>query len=43
MLHTSQQYIRSVQLLRHKVARFDVYPFCLPAVADLQELGFHPR
>ncbi|SMC99455.1 Predicted ATPase [Sporomusa malonica] len=43
MLHKAQQYIRSVQLLRDKVARFDEYPFCLPALCDLHELEFHPR
>ncbi|MGL5512469.1 MAG: AAA family ATPase [Sporomusa sp.] len=43
MLAEAQQYIRSVQLLREKAIRFDVYPFCLPAIRDLQELAFHPR
>ncbi|WP_223226045.1 AAA family ATPase [Sporomusa sp. GT1] len=43
VLHNSQQYIRSVQLLRDKVRRFDAYPFCLPAISGLHELLFHPR
>ena len=43
MLHKSQQYIRSVRLLRDEVARFDVFPFCLPALCDLREMEFHPQ
>lgn len=43
MLAEAQQYIRSVQLLREKVEHFDRYPFCLPAIRDLQELALHPR
>lgn len=43
MLHTSRQYIRSVQLLRDQVARFDIYPFCLPVICHLQELELHPQ
>ncbi|HWR08151.1 AAA family ATPase [Sporomusa sp.] len=43
MLQKTQQYIRSVQLLRDQVTRFDTYPFCLPAFCNLYELEFHPR
>jgi len=31
------------QLLREKVASFDEYPFCLPAVRSLETLEFHPK
>lgn len=36
------QYIRSLQLKRDKILSFDKYPFCLPAVRNLNELNFHP-
>ncbi|MBM7867587.1 putative ATPase [Heliobacterium gestii] len=35
-------YIRSIRLRRDEVASFSAYPFCLPAIKDLQELPF-PR
>jgi predicted ATPase len=43
VLDKNQQYIRSVQLLRDQVLRFDTYPFCLPVIYDLHDLEIHPR
>lgn len=39
----TRQYIRSLKLLREKVPRFDVYPFSLPAIRNLDELALHPK
>lgn len=35
-------FLRSVRLLREKVASFDEYPFSMPAVSELYEMDFHP-
>lgn len=35
-------YIREVSLKRDRVASFDAYPFCIPAVRELSCLEFHP-
>src|SRR6266851_5377709 len=37
------QFVRSVSLRRDKVASFDQYPFCLPAVRTLQQIDLHPK
>lgn len=37
------QYLRSIQLLREKIGRFDDYPFSLPVIRGLDYLEFHPR
>ncbi len=37
------QYIRAVQLQREKIASFQEYPFCLPAISGLNELKLHPK
>ncbi|MGF1580126.1 MAG: AAA family ATPase [Gemmataceae bacterium] len=36
-------YLRSMRLKREMVASFVGYPFCLPAVKELEELAFHPK
>ncbi len=42
-LGNMNQYIRSVELLRESVSSFDRYPFCLPAVRNLNNLKLHPN
>jgi len=37
------QYIRSVELRKDKISSFSKYPFCLPAIQNLNELKFHPN
>jgi predicted ATPase len=37
------QYLRSVTLLRERVESFDVYPFSIPALRDLETLDFDPN
>jgi predicted ATPase len=37
-----QPIVLSLQLLRHKVASWNAYPFDIPAVASLETLPFHP-
>jgi len=37
------QFVRSVSLRRDKVASFDQYPFCLPAVRTLHQIDLHPK
>lgn len=37
------QFVRSVALRRDKVASFDHYPFCLPAVRTLEQIDLHPK
>ncbi|WP_438020312.1 AAA family ATPase [Sorangium sp. So ce315] len=36
-------FVRSVQLLRERVADFGRYPFSIPAVRGLEELALHPK
>lgn len=36
-------FLLELQLLRDRVPSFAGYPFCLPAVRQLQTLAFHPR
>jgi predicted ATPase len=38
----ARHYLTSVQLLRERVPSFTEYPFCLPAVRNLNELALHP-
>lgn len=42
-LENIDQYIRSVRLNREDVPSFGEYPFCLPAVRNLENLELHPR
>lgn len=37
------QYIRSVELCRENVPSFSNYPFCLPAIRNLNNLMLHPN
>jgi predicted ATPase len=37
------QFVRSVVLRREKVASFDQYPFCLPAIKSLQQIDLHSK
>lgn len=39
----TDQFIKSVDLKREKIASFGAYPFCLPAVRHLKELELHPK
>ena len=39
----SAQYVRQISLLRERVASFDDYPFCLPAVRTLEHIPLHPK
>lgn len=36
-------FIRNIRLHREKTPDFQIYPFCLPAVRDLNELPLHPE
>jgi predicted ATPase len=38
-----EPFLRDVVLLREKVENWDVYPFSIPAVRNLEELPFHPK
>lgn len=37
------QYIRYVRLERKRICSFDQYPFCLPAIKNLESLELHPK
>ena len=39
----SGPYLLHVELLRHRVPSFDRFPYCLPAVRNLDRLAFHPK
>lgn len=39
----SSQFVSRVSLLLERVASFDAYPFCLPALRDFKQLDLHPR
>ena len=36
------RYVREIKLRREKVTSFDLYPFCLPVVRNLDSLDLHP-
>lgn len=36
-------YILSMELRKDKIESFEKYPFCLPAIRNLNELRFHPK
>ncbi|HKQ95214.1 MAG TPA: AAA family ATPase [Aestuariivirgaceae bacterium] len=38
----AKPYLRKVTLLRDTISDFDEFPFCLPIVRSLHEIGFHP-
>ena len=42
MSFEERPYLREIQLKRDQIANFDVYPFCIPAVKELDFLEFHP-
>ncbi|WP_271270781.1 AAA family ATPase [Aliamphritea hakodatensis] len=42
MSFEDRPYLKEVQLKRDDVGDFDVYPFCIPAVKELDVLEFHP-
>lgn len=42
-LLNAEHYLRSIKLLRDKVADFNQYPFSLPIFRNLEDLDFHPR
>lgn len=37
------QYIKSIELIKDKIEKKDVYPFSLPAIKNLSQINFHPR
>ncbi len=39
----SSQFVSRVSLIRDKVESFDVYPFALPAVRELDHIDLHPK
>jgi len=41
MLLSAKPYLQSVTMLREKVADFNVFPFCLPIVRNLERIDFH--
>lgn len=43
MLKNIETYIRSMQLQKGKIESPNKYPFCLPAIKNLDELKFHPK
>lgn len=40
---SGEPFLREVVLLREKVESWDVYPFSIPAVRNLDALAFHPK
>lgn len=42
-LELSNQYIKSVDLKREHIPSFKEYPFCLPAIKNIDNLVFHPK
>lgn len=42
-LFNTEQYLRSIKLLREKTDRFTQYPFTLPVIRNLDDLEFHPQ
>ncbi|MEN6313849.1 MAG: AAA family ATPase [Clostridiaceae bacterium] len=42
-LELSNQYIKSVDLKREQIPSFKEYPFCLPAIKNIDNLVFHPK
>ncbi|MBS0211434.1 MAG: AAA family ATPase [Planctomycetes bacterium] len=36
-------YVQWIELLRERIASFDEYPFCIPAVRHLEKLVLHPQ
>ena len=42
MLLEDKPYLREIQLKRDDIDSFDDYPFCIPAVKELDHLEFHP-
>jgi predicted ATPase len=42
-LFNTQQYLRSIKLLRERTDRFTQYPFTLPVIRNLDALEFHPQ
>lgn len=43
MILNTGQYLRSMNLEREKIASYIEYPFCLPAIRDLDSIEFHPK
>ena len=39
----TNQYIKSVDLKRERIDSFERYPFCLPAIRNIDNLEFHPK
>ena len=42
MSFEDKPYLREIELKRDQIESFDVYPFCIPAVKELDVLEFHP-
>ncbi len=42
MIFEEKPYLREIQLKRDDVESFEEYPFCIPAVKELDHLEFHP-
>lgn len=42
MSFEERPYLREIRLKRDEIEDFDVYPFCIPAVKQLEHLDFHP-
>ena len=39
----NSQYIKYVDLKRERIPSFERYPFCLPAIKNINHLAFHPK
>jgi predicted ATPase len=39
----TNQFIKSIDLKRDLIGSFDEYPFCLPAIKNLDSLELHPK
>ena len=39
----SEPFVESIYLKRHAIDSFDVYPYSIPAIKNLNELAFHPK
>jgi len=42
MNFNERPYLREIQLKRDQVGSFDDYPFCIPAISELDSIEFHP-
>ena len=39
----SRQFVHGIRLKREAVTDFDAYPYCIPAIREMDRLDFHPK